>query len=202
MEPSSTVRTVTSASPATPVRLFVSILAVAALLAVLLADRTADAAGAGNADLAAGATCAGADDASATPAAQARAVACLVNWARSQGHRLRLSRRPALQRAAALKGRRVASCGQLSHTPCGAAVTSGVTAAGYRFATYGENLFVGTWGRVSARDVVAAWLQSPPHRANLLSPAFRHVGAAPVRASGLLGRADAVVWTATFAAPR
>ena len=111
-------------------------------------------------------------------------------------------RRSALQRAAALKGQRVASCGQFSHTPCGSAVTEAVNASGYRYARFGENLFAGTWGQFSARDVVTAWLQSPSHRATLLSPRFRHLGVAPVRASGLLDGTDAVVWTAAFAAPR
>ena len=81
-------------------------------------------------------------------------------------------------------------------------MTSGVNAAGYRYATFGENLFAGTWGRVTPREVVNAWLNSPPHRANILSSRFRHVGAAPVLAKGLLGGGDAVVWTATFASPR
>jgi uncharacterized protein YkwD len=125
-----------------------------------------------------------------------------VNWARKQENRSRLLRRSALTRAAELKGERVASCGQFSHTPCGTAVVSGVDAAGYRYASFGENLFAGSWGRVTPREVVNAWLASPPHRANMLSGNFRHVGAAPVRANGLLGGADAVVWTATFASPR
>jgi uncharacterized protein YkwD len=111
-------------------------------------------------------------------------------------------RRSALQRAATLKGERVASCGQFSHTPCGSAVTAAVQAAGYRYATFGENLFAGTWGQVSARDVVLAWLESPEHRANVLSPSFRDLGAAPVRARGLLDGGDAVVWTATFGSRR
>jgi uncharacterized protein YkwD len=133
---------------------------------------------------------------------QVRAVACLVNWARAQDSRKRLVRRPALQRAATLKGERVASCGQFSHTPCGSALTAAVRAAGYRYSTFGENLFAGTWGQFSARDVVSAWLQSPEHRANVLGPSFRDLGAAPVRASGLLDGGDAVVWTATFGSRR
>jgi uncharacterized protein YkwD len=81
-------------------------------------------------------------------------------------------------------------------------VTVGVSVSGYRYAAFGENLFAGTWGHVSAREVVAAWLGSPLHRANILRPLFRHVGVAPVRAPGLLDGTDAVVWAATFASPR
>ena len=194
--------TVTSVSAATPSRLVVSLLVVTSCLAFLLVGRADGAARSWGAYLAPADACHAADDASAPAADQMRAVACLVNWARTQDSRSRLKRRSALQWAAEVKGQRVASCGQFSHTPCGANLTMGVNAAGYRYATFGENLFAGTWGRVSPRDVVSAWLQSPPHRANVLSGRFRHVGAAPVRANGLLGGTDAVVWTATFASPR
>jgi uncharacterized protein YkwD len=196
------VRAVTFVSAAAPSRLVASAFAVASIFAFLLVGRADGAERSSSVYLAPTGACRAADDASAPAAAQARAVSCLVNRARAQEHRPRLARRSALQRAAALKGERVASCGQFSHTPCGADVTSGVNASGYRYATFGENLFAGTWGRVTPRDVVSAWLRSPPHKANILGGQFRHVGAAPVRANGLLSGQDAVVWTATFASPR
>jgi uncharacterized protein YkwD len=73
---------------------------------------------------------------------------------------------------------------------------------GYRYALLGENLFAGPWGNVSPREVVAAWLRSPPHRANLLRAGFSDLGLAPAHARRLAGLGDAVVWTAAFAAPR
>jgi uncharacterized protein YkwD len=197
-----TVRSVTIVSAAAPSRLLAPALVAASILAFLLAGRADGAERAAAVYLAPAGTCRAAEDAAAPAAAQARAVACLVNWARRQDSRSRLLRRSALTRAAEHKGQSVASCGQFSHTPCGSAVTSGVKASGYRYATFGENLFVGTWGRFTPRDVVNAWLNSPPHRANMLSGRFRHVGTAPVLAKGLLGGSDAVVWTATFASPR
>jgi len=175
---------------------------VASFLAFLLVGHADGAGRSWSAYLAPADACRAADDASAPAADQMWAVACLVNWARTQDSRSRLARRSALQRAAEVKGQHVASCGQFSPTPCGTNLTVGVNAAGYRYAIFGENLFAGTWGKISPRDVVSAWLQSPPHRANILSGKFRHVGAAPVRANGLLGGTDAVVWTATFASPR
>jgi uncharacterized protein YkwD len=191
---------VTSASAAAPVRFLATAIAVVSLLAVLAVGRADGAPRSWSAYLAPESACRSATDPAAAAAVQARAVTCLVNWARAQERRGRLVRRAALQRAALLKGERVASCGQFSHTPCGSPVTAAVNATGYRYAKFGENLFVGT-GHVSPLDVVSAWLQSPSHRATLLSPAFRHLGAAPVRASGLLGSSDAVVWTAAFASP-
>jgi uncharacterized protein YkwD len=192
----------TSATAAAPVRLAVAATILASLAAFLVVGRADGASRAWSAYLAPAGACRASHDPAAASAVQARAIGCLVNWARVQDRRGRLTQRPALRRAAALKGQRVASCGQLSHTPCGSDLTAAVRAAGYRYSTFGENLFVGTWGQVSARDVVTAWLQSPPHRANVLDPGFRDVGAAPARAAGLLGDADAVVWTATFASPR
>jgi len=196
------VRTVTSAPAATPVRLVATAFAVASVVAFLVVGRADGASRSWSAYLAPESACRSASDAAASPVVQTRAIACMLNWARAQDRRARLVRRPALQRAAALKGERVASCGQFSHTPCGAAVTAAVRASGYRYATFGENLFAGTSGQVSARDVVAAWLQSPPHRANVLNARFRDVGAAPVLAHGLLDGGDAVVWTATFGSRR
>ena len=196
------MRTVTSAPAAAPVRLAL-VAAVFSSLAALLVVGQADGASRGwSAYLAPTGACKAATDPAAAPAVQARAISCLVNWARVQDRRGRLKQRPALTRAAALKGQSVASCGQFSHTPCGTNLTAAVHASGYRYSRFGENLFAGMWGQVSARDIVSAWLQSPPHRANVLAPSFRHVGAAPARAPGLLGGGDAVVWTATFASPR
>jgi uncharacterized protein YkwD len=197
------VRTVTSAAAAVPVRLGATAFAILSIAAFLVVGRADGAARSSSAYLAPESACRSASDPTAPAAVQTRAIACLVNWARAQDRRSRLVRRPKLHRAAALKGQRVASCGQFSHTPCGSAVTSAVRAAGYRYATFGENLYAGTWGEVSARDVVIAWLESPSHRANMLHARFRDVGAASVRAGGLLGGgADAVVWTATFGSRR
>jgi uncharacterized protein YkwD len=196
------VRTVTSAPAAAPVRLVAISVAVVMALAFLVASRADGAGRSWNVYLAPDSACRSAGDPTAPADVQTRAIGCLVNWARAKDRRTKLVQRPALQRAAALKGQRVASCGQFSHTPCGSAVTAAVRAAGYRYATFGENLFAGTWGQVSAREVVSAWLQSPPHRANVLNPSFHDVGAAPVRASGLLDGNDAVVWTATFGSRR
>jgi uncharacterized protein YkwD len=152
--------------------------------------------------LAPASVCPGADDASASAASQRRAVGCLVNWARRHDRRLSLRQPSSLRRAALLKGRQVVACGAFSHTPCGAGPAAAVKAAGYRFSSYGENLFFGPWGQVTPRQVVAAWLASPPHRANILRPMFRDFGATFVRASGFDPGGDSVVWVATFASPR
>ena len=164
-------------------------------LAFLVVGRADGAQRSAGAYLAPEAACASASDPTRRPQCRPARSRVSSNWARAQDRRSRLVRRSALEVAAALKGERVAACGQFSHTPCGTAVTSAVQASGYRYAAFGENLFAGTWGHVSARDVVLAWLESPP--ASREHPATRGsttsapppyaqtaCSAAPMRSSG------------------
>lgn len=148
------------------------------------------------------ASCGGADDPRASQVVQRKAIACLVNGARKQAGRALLATPAKLERASVLKGRGVVSCAQLTHTPCGADPTAAIRAAGYSYGWWGENLWFGTWGAFSARQVVESWLSSPGHRANILRSGFRHFGVARVRASGVFGEASTAVWVATFASPR
>jgi uncharacterized protein YkwD len=62
----------------------------------------------------------------------------------------------------------------------------------------GENLAWGTGSLGTARGVVAGWLASPEHRANLLRPSFRRVGIGELTGS-FLGHGGANVVTADFA---
>jgi uncharacterized protein YkwD len=62
----------------------------------------------------------------------------------------------------------------------------------------GENLAWGVGARAAARTIVAEWLASPEHRANLLRPGFRRVGLATLVGS-FSGHRGATVVTADFA---
>jgi uncharacterized protein YkwD len=174
-------------------------LATAAFLFVASADGGGRA---WNAYLAPASACAGSTDPSAAPAVQRRAVSCLINWARKRDRRAQLAPSTSLRRAAVLKGQKVVSCGELSHTPCGSDLVGPLKASGYRYASFGENLFAGPWGSISARDVVSAWLASPGHRENVLRPYFRDLGATFVRGQGLFNEGPEVVWVATFGSRR
>lgn len=185
-----------------PVRFCVAVFLAIVLPALILVGQAGGAERSWHAYLAPPAACAGSIDPAASPRAQRRAITCLVNWARAQDQQGRLSQSHSLQNAAALKGRGVVSCRQISHTPCGSDVAAPARQSGYEHARFGENLYVGALRSASARHVVAAWLRSPPHRANILDPAFREVGAALVRADGVFYDGGAVVWIAAFASPR
>jgi uncharacterized protein YkwD len=63
----------------------------------------------------------------------------------------------------------MATNGSFSHQNLGAVI------GGTGFSTMGENLFLGPDG-LGAGTVEASWMNSPAHRANLLSGAFSAVG--------------------------
>ena len=193
---------VPSASAAVPARIGVVAALFATCAAFVWAGPADGGARAPSAYLAPAAACKGATDVSAAPAVQRRAVRCLINWARRQDRRSKLSPSPSLRTAAGLKGQKVAACGQLSHTPCGTDLVGPLKASGYRYASFGENLYVGAWGVVSPRDVVAAWLNSAGHRENMLRPYFREVGVSFARAQGIVNSGPEIVWIATFGSRR
>jgi uncharacterized protein YkwD len=68
-----------------------------------------------------------------------------------------------------------------------------LTSAGYIYWAMGENLAV---AQTSAEEVVAAWMNSPRHRENILDPSWREVGMA-VRTGGTYGW----YWVQEFADP-
>lgn len=191
--------------PLTPPRTASVRFTFATFAAVLVAAMFGGRAGAGSsdwtADLAPVGVCPASNDALAPLGVKRRAIVCLVNWTRRRHGMRALSPSRPLRRAAVEKGRRVASCGQLTHAPCGTDPRDELRATGFPFFLFGENIWTGPWG-YSARGVVAGWLGSPPHRANLLRPGFRFFGAGLVHAPGFLGNPDGAVWVATFASRR
>ena len=69
---------------------------------------------------------------------------------------------------------------------------------GARGPAFGENLAWGTGRLASARSILAAWMASPGHRANLLRPGWRRIGVGALNGR-FLGHAGATVVTADFA---
>jgi len=143
-----------------------------------------------------------------------RALMRQMNRARTIRGLKPLRTRASLHRAARKHSAHLAVLGRLEHDgPGGAPFWTRMVAAGYPArATMGENLaLVGGCGRPpgyiqlrrtaraaandrQARRVVRLWLNSPRHRANLLSPAFRFAGAGTVSD----GRCAATVYTADY----
>jgi uncharacterized protein YkwD len=117
-----------------------------------------------------------------------------MNRARTQHHLKALSVNPNLQRAARSYSLELLRENVFTHGDFAARIRSysppGTAAA--------ENLAWGAGPGVTARAIVAGWLASPGHRANLLRPGFRYVGVGT--ATGTFGGMDgATIVTADFA---
>jgi uncharacterized protein YkwD len=138
--------------------------------------------------------------------AVSRLVLALTNAARAQGRSCGwrrfpaappLSLAPALTRAARAHSRDMAAHGLFSHTGSdGSSPGQRVTRAGYRWSTVGENIASGV--RTAPR-VVAGWLASPHHCANIMTAGFRQMG---VAFAVNPGSEEVIYWTEDFATPR
>ena len=103
-----------------------------------------------------------------------------------RAHGLRPARySPALSWSSARFARYLARTQQFTHG-------SGI-ARSSRFSRLGEVLALMHGWKIRRSQTLAYWLTSPSHRAALLGPAFRYVGAARVR--GHFGGSRATFWT-------
>jgi uncharacterized protein YkwD len=139
-------------------------------------------------------------------AAVSRLVLALTNEARAHArtcgwHRFPpappLSLAPALTRAARAHSLDMVEHDFFSHTGSdGSTPGVRVTRAGYRWSMIGENIASGVR---APREVVAGWLASPHHCANIMTAGFRQMGVAFAvnRSSG-----QVIDWTEDFGTPR
>ena len=140
------------------------------------------------------------------PTAQAARVLELVNAARAEarkcGHQS-FAPAPALKpsavlaAAAAAHARDMAEHAELTHAGSdGSKPAERITRAGYEWRASGENV---ASGQRNADAVVAAWLQSPGHCANIMEPNFTEMGVAFVQ---MPGANPNIYWAQSFATPR
>jgi uncharacterized protein YkwD len=164
------------------------------LMASLTALALATPAGAQAAD------CAGADVVPAadnTPLA-AQATLCLLNGERAAQGMGALAEAPGLTRPSiAYSNRMVAESFFAHESPDGGTLTDRLTAAGYIEPdgdwTVGENIAWGQGELSTPRSIVAAWMASPGHRANILTREYTEIGL------GLtLGTPGDASWGATY----
>jgi len=109
----------------------------------------------------------------------------LVNEARARDRRCGrqffsatapLQSSPSLQKAATSHARDMARRNYFDHhAPDGSEPRDRVRRTGYRWTLIGENI---AFGPESAEEVVAGWLASPGHCANIMDPRFRDLGSA------------------------
>ncbi|MGW2425271.1 sigma-70 family RNA polymerase sigma factor [Streptomyces sp. NPDC001709] len=109
-------------------------------------------------------------------------VVALVNKERSAAGCGPLTEDPQLQKAAQGHSDDMAARHFFDHTnPDGADPGQRITAAGYRWSTYGENI---AQGQQTAAAVMESWMNSPGHRANILNCSFKDIGVGVHKGAG------------------
>ncbi|GAA2917377.1 hypothetical protein GCM10020221_11920 [Streptomyces thioluteus] len=109
-------------------------------------------------------------------------VTDLVNAERAKVGCSPLTPNGQLARAAQGHSDDMAARGFFDHTnPDGKGPGDRVTAAGYQWTTYGENI---AYGQQSAASVMDGWMHSSGHRANILNCSFKEIGVGVNHAPG------------------
>ncbi|MEU8845322.1 sigma-70 family RNA polymerase sigma factor [Streptomyces sp. NPDC048564] len=118
----------------------------------------------------------------AAPSGAVAQVVALVNKERSAAGCGPLSEDSKLNQAALRHSEDMDARDFFDHTnPDGADPGQRVTAAGYTWSTYGENI---AQGQQTPEAVMESWMNSPGHRANILNCSFKDIGVGIHRASG------------------
>lgn len=101
-------------------------------------------------------------------------VASLTNQQRQKSGLPELAVSPLLTEAAQLKANDMATKSYYAHvSPDGKTPLDWLKAAGYNYLNAGENLVI---DRDTSKEAVAAWMNSPEHRENILRPQFTEIG--------------------------
>jgi uncharacterized protein YkwD len=141
------------------------------------------------------------DPVSSAPAsAQIRAMLCYHAYARRRLGLTTLSRSSALNRSAGLKSRWIVTCRTFSHTACRRPFTSVFGDADYLTGNWfvGENLAWGSSSSGTVRSTFDRWLNSPPHRQDIIRPEWHDIGMAFMHVFRLFGSTDVTVWVVHF----
>lgn len=102
-----------------------------------------------------------------------------------------------LMEAARIHAEQMASAQRAVHTISGArypTMQDRINAVGYAYMQIAENV---AWNQRGAQEVVASWMSSSGHRANILDPGLTEIGAAMARSS----RGEPY-WIQVFGRPR
>ena len=134
-----------------------------------------------------------------------KSTVCLLNKTRARRglRKLRLNHR--LSRAAYLHTVDMVKRNYFAHvSKSGTDFVTRLTRSGYmrgaRAWTVGENLAWGSGRRSTPREIMAAWMNSPGHRANILQRRFREIGIGVVFGAPRRASSTAATYTTEFGA--
>jgi uncharacterized protein YkwD len=134
------------------------------------------------------------------------ATLCLVNRERTSRGEQALRANGDLQHAAATHSAEMATGDYFEHiAPSGSTPLMRMRAAGYIFSTHigyaiGENIAWGTLWLATPKAIVAGWMASPGHRANILDVTFKEtgVGVSPHPIESLARGESGAIYTQDF----
>jgi uncharacterized protein YkwD len=105
------------------------------------------------------------------------ATLCLINAQRTRNGRMPLGQNILLQRAAELHSLDMAKRKYFEHRdPDGVQPDARIVHQGYPPILVGENLAWGELAQSTPANIVALWMKSPGHRANVLETGYREIG--------------------------
>ncbi|MFF4554706.1 sigma-70 family RNA polymerase sigma factor [Streptomyces sp. NPDC001422] len=120
--------------------------------------------------------------AQAAPSGTVAQVVALVNKERAAAGCGPLTENADLEEAALDHSEDMAARDFFDHSnPDGEDPGQRITAAGYRWSTYGENI---ARGQQTPESVMDSWMNSPGHRANILNCSFKNIGVGVHKGSG------------------
>ncbi|GHJ26202.1 CAP domain-containing protein [Streptomyces hygroscopicus] len=141
---------------------------------IAIAALAAAAVGIPSAAMAQSAAPAGAPSAAATAATARQQVVDLVNSERAKAGCRPLTVNEKLAEAAQKHSEDMAAHGKMSHTGSdGSSPGDRIERAGYSWRAYGENV---AYGYDSPKSVMAGWMNSSGHKANILNCDFKEIG--------------------------
>jgi uncharacterized protein YkwD len=129
-----------------------------------------------------------------------QAMVCMTNHARGHKGLPRYRLRAELNRSADRKAADIVRCDAFSHTACGRPFSYWISrtyTTGKRCWSAGENIAWGSGSLGSVHSIFRAWMNSPGHRAAILSPAYRDLGIGLVTGR-FEGRNGSAVWVQHF----
>lgn len=130
----------------------------------------------------------------------ARALRCLVNYARAEKGLSQLKSHSKLNHAARIKSARIVKCQDFSHTACGRSLRSIFDAVSYLPKagwSIGENIAWGSGDLGGPQARMRGWLESEGHRRNIFNPKWRDQGMG-LEVATFKGREHAAVWSNEF----
>lgn len=106
---------------------------------------------------------------------------------------------PKLVKSARAHSRDMINRNYFSHTTQGSGRSAGdrISATGYNWRTYGENIAWGSGTRGTPQSIHNSWMNSSGHRQNMLNGAFHEVGIGAVTGN-FQGNSNATMYTVNF----